>query len=834
MNINLKNILPHLWAIGIFLIISLIYCKPALEGKVLNAHDNQGWKGMAQQSFEHKEKYGRFPLWTNSMFSGMPAYQIAMDQDYPISVQYLSYIFTLGLPKPVNFFFLACLSFYLLALALGWNRWIGILTAIGYAYATYNPIIISAGHDTKMLAIGYAPLVVAGFLLLFQNKRALGIAALATGLSLQIGTGHLQIVYYTVLISGIITMGFLIHTFYSKEWKNAIITLLSAAIIGIVAFCSNAVTTLTTLDYSKASMRGGISEMKDEKDKNTTGGGLDKDYAFKYSVGLGETFTMLVPGLYGGSNGGNEYKTSDFADKLTEVGYPEDQALQYANGISYWGDQQPTSGPVYFGAVMIFLLFISMILKKDHLKWSLFAAGIIGIILAWGKNLPSVNYFLFDHLPYYKKFRAPSMGLFMPQLAFTIIAGMGLQQLFFNAQNIELNKFLKKGGIVLLGLGVLTGYLYLSNEYSGKGDKDIKESMKSAMLQQISQNAPASATAEQEAEKFGKDFVTAIQTDRRSMAGSDLLRTIVLMTLALAVIWWTLKQKQYTGGIVALGILCLFDLLTVDKRYLNNDRFVEQSDFQNSFAMSAADTQIKQDTGYYRVFNNATDPFNESNTAYHHNSIGGYHPAKLQIYQDLIEYQISKNNMQVLNMLNMKYVIVRNPQTGEMIAQQNTESFGPCWLAKGIKFVSSGKEEMNALDNTPLKDTAVIQTKFKADIKAMPVVDSTATLSFLENKNDLIRYQSNASTPQLAVFSEIFYDRGWKAFIDQKEAPIIKTNYALRGLSIPSGKHDIEFRFEPASYRLGNIISLISSILIYVFVAGGLFWEWKRSQAKIA
>jgi hypothetical protein len=247
--------------------------------------------------------------------------------------------------------------------------------------------------------------------------------------------------------------------------------------------------------------------------------------------------------------------------------------------------------------------------------------------------------------------------------------------------------------------------------------------------------------------------------------------------------------------------------------------------------MSTADTQIKQDTGYYRVFNNATDPFNESNTAYHHNSIGGYHPAKLQIYQDLIEYQISKNNMQVLNMLNMKYVIVRNPQTGEMIAQQNPEAFGPCWLVKGIKFVTNGKAEMDALDNTSLKDTAVVQTKFKSMIKEIPIVDSAATLSFIENKNDLIRYQSNAITPQLGVFSEIYYDRGWKAFIDQKEVPIIKTNYALRGLAIPAGKHEITFRFEPASYKQGNIISLISSILIYLFVAGGLYWEWKRLQA---
>jgi hypothetical protein len=824
--------LPHLGAIAIFLLISIIYCKPALEGKVLNAHDNQGWKGMAQQSFEHKEKYGRFPLWTNSMFSGMPAYQIAMDQDYPVSIQYLSYIFTLGLPKPINFFFLACLSFYLLALAMGWNRWISILTAIGYAFATYNPIIIGAGHDTKMLAIGYAPLVIAGFILLFQKKKALGIAALATGLSLQIGTGHLQIVYYTAIISGIITLGFLINTMYSKEWKPAIVAIAASIIIAVIAFGSNAVTTLTTIDYSKASMRGGISELKDEKDKNTTGGGLDKDYAFKYSVGLGETFTMLVPGLYGGSNGGNEYSSSTFADKLTEVGYPEDQALQYANGISYWGEQQPTSGPVYFGAVMIFLLFISMLLKKDYLKWSLLAAGIVGIILAWGKNLSAVNYFLFDYLPYYKKFRAPSMGLFIPQLTFTIIAGMGLQELFYCAQNIDLQKFLKKAAVTVIGLSVITGYIYLTNEYSGPGDKEIKEGMKSAMLQQASQTGAATPEVEKEAERFGKEFVTAIQTDRKSLAGSDLMRSIILMTLAFAIIWWALKQKQYTGGIIALGVLCLFDLLSIDKRYLNNEKFVDQTDFQNNFNLTAADDLIKQDTGYFRVFNLTVDPFNESGTSYHHNSIGGYHPAKLQIYQDLITYQISKNNRQVLNMLNTKYFIVNNPQNNQPAAQQNPEAFGPCWLVKGIKYVNNGKEEMNALDNTPLRDSAVIQAKFKSGITSNPVTDSTAKLKFIYNRNDSIRYYSSANSPQFAVFSEVYYDRGWNAFIDNQPAPIIKTNYALRGLFIPAGNHEIVFRFEPESYKDGNLISLISTILIYLMIGVSLFLQWKQSAQK--
>ena len=830
MKFQIKPLLPHLLSIGIFLIISLIYCRPALEGKVLNAHDNQGWKGMAQQSIEFKDKYGRTPLWTNSMFSGMPAYQIAMDMDYPVTNQCLVYIFTLGLPKPVNFFFLACITFYLLGLILGWNRWIAMLGAIAYAYSTYNPIIIGAGHDTKMLAIGYAPLVIAGFLLLFQNKKGWGIAALVSGLSLQISTSHLQIVYYTAIIAGFLSVGYLIESLSKKQWKTAVFGLIIAAVTGMISFGSNAHITLPTMDYAKASMRGGISELKNEQDKNITEGGLDKDYAFKYSVGIAETFTMLIPGMYGGSNGGNEYKQSEFADKLTEVGYPEDQALQYANGISYWGGQQPTSGPVYFGAVLMALFIGSLFLKNNWLKWSLLAAGVFGIILAWGKNLSAVNYFLFDYLPYYKKFRAPSMALFIPQLCFTIIAGIGLQQLFFSNESINIKTFFKKNILTVTGIVLIAAAMYISFDYSGPGDKDIKANMTNAMLQQAAQGQTPTAAMQQEADQFGKGFITAIASDRKSLFASDLIRTIILMSLTLSVIWFAQKQKQITAGIIALSVICLIDLLTIDNRYLNADDFVEQTDFENSFSKTPADEQIKQDTGYYRVFNTSVDPFNESGTAYHHNSIGGYHPAKLQIYQDLIQEQISKNNIQVLNMLNTKYVIVNNPQTNQPVAQLNTEAFGPCWLVKGIKFVANGREEMNALDNTSLKDTAVVQVKLKNNISSLPSTDSTAKLNFIFNRNDSIRYSSNAASPQFAVFSEIFYDRGWNAYIDNKPAPIIKTNYALRGLSIPAGQHEIVFRFEPKSYKYGNIISLISTILIYLMIAGSIFWEWKKSS----
>ena len=832
MNFDFKKLIPHAIAVAVFVVVALIYCKPAFEGKVLNAHDNIGWKGMAQQSFEQKEKLGHFPKWTNSMFGGMPTYQIALEGTHKVSFYYVSYVLTLSLPKPANFFFLACLSFYLLALVLGINPWIAIMGALSYAYSTYDPIIIGAGHDTKMLALGYAPLAIAGLLLLFKKRWWLGSAALSTGLVLQLSTNHLQIVYYTIIILGAITVGFLIDSLKKKELSTAFKAIAIAAVIGIISLGTNALGSLTTWEYAKESMRGGVSELKETKDKNTTSGGLDKDYAFKYSVGLTETFTLLVPGIYGGSNGGNEYKTSKFADKLVEVGYPEDQAIQNANGISYWGKQQPTSGPVYFGAVIILLFVFAMFFEKGWLKWSLFAAGLFGIILALGSNVDFINYFLFDYLPLYKKFRAPSMGLVLPQLCFVILTTVAANNLLFGAATADtVKKAFKQTAITAGVLVVILGYLYFTFDYVSPNDARIKENMSGAMLQQAAQGKQPTPEMQQQAETFGKSFITAIQADRRGLFGSDLIRTIILLALTLIVIWLATNKKLKPVPVMAiLLVLSAFDLLTVGRRYLNENNFVDPDEFNNAFAMTDADKMIKQDKGYYRVFNTTVDFTNESVTSYHHNSIGGYHPAKLQIYQDLIENQIGKNNMQVLNMLNTKYFIVQNPQNGQPVAQINPENFGPCWLVKGIKYVENGKEEMKALDSTDLRDTAVVQVKFKSLIPNAPVYDSASSIKLIENKNDIINYESQANSNQFAVFSEIYYTAGWNAFIDGKKAEIVKTNYALRGLAIPAGTHKIEFRFEPYSYKLGDRLDLIAAILTYLIVFGGLFMAWKTSK----
>jgi Bacterial membrane protein YfhO len=835
MNFDFKKLIPHAIAVIVFVIVAIAYCKPALDGQVLNAHDNIGWKGMAQQSFEKKEQLGHFPKWTNSMFGGMPAYQIALEATHKVLFGYVDRILTLGLPKPINFFFLACICFYIFCLTLRINPWLGILGAIGYAYSTYDPVIIGAGHDTKMLAIGYAPLVVAGLLLLFQKKWWLGIAALTTGATLQISTSHLQIVYYTLLILGFISLGFVIDSFKRKEIAHAVKSLSLALLIGIIAFSSNAIHTITNWDYAKESMRGGMSELKENNDKNTTSGGLDKDYAFKYSVGITETFTLLVPGIYGGSNGGNEYKTSQFADEMQKVGYPEDQALQYANGISYWGPQQPTSGPVYFGAVIMLLFIFAMFFEKGWFKWSLFAAGMFGIILAWGKNVEAINYFLFDYLPLYKKFRAPSMGLVMPQLCFVILAVIAINNLLFADNSAEkIRKAFKQTAIAAVAVVAILGLLYFTFDYVSPGDARLKENMSTAMLQQATQQGQQpTPEIQQQAEQFGRSFTAAIQADRKGLFAGDLFRSLIFIALALVVLWLAANKKlKPLPVMIILLLLSTFDLLSVGKRYLNENNFIDPSDFDNPFAMTEADKMIKQDKGYYRVLNTTVDFTNESVTSYHHNSIGGYHPAKLQIYQDLIENQIGKNNMQVLNMLNTKYFIVQNPQNGQPIAQMNPGAFGPAWLVKYVHFVADGKEEMKALDSLNLRDSAIVQTKFKTAVGNQPGIDSAASINLIENKNDYILYESSSSANQFAVFSEVYYPRGWSAFIDGKKAEIIKTNYALRGLALTPGKHKIEFKFEPKAYIIGDKITMVSSILAYLILFGSLFMAWRSGNKK--
>lgn len=843
-SISFVKIYPHLIAIGIFLLTTVIFCKPALDrDKTLKQPDTMGWQGMSQQSMEYKKEHGHFPLWTNSMFSGMPTYQIAMGGNEKVSapMAFINEAMSLWLPMPMNFFFLAALFFYMMCVVARVKPWVAIIGGIAYAFATYNPIIIVAGHNTKMMSLAYAPMIFSGIYLLFQRKYLVGFTVTAYFSASFIGQNHLQIVYYTLLIAGVMAIAYLIYCIKTKQIFHALKAFSLAIIAGIIGLACTAIIIFPTYDYAKETMRGGISQLtlKENSGSNKTKNGLDKDYAFKWSMGKMETFTFLVPGLYGGSNGGDEHaiSSSKMVQKMSEVGVPEEDAINAANSYSYWGSMsslsETTSGPAYMGAIICFLFIFGIIYVQGWQKWWLIAASILGIMLGWGSNFMGFNSFMIDHFPFLNKFRAPSMAMVIPQFCIPLLGTLALNELFYS--EIDFGKAwtkIKTSFIVTGAVFVVLFGFYLTTDYTGKGDAQIKDNF----IQNFSPNTKDEAS-KQKAIELANTLMASLRTDRQSEAGGDIFRSLFFILLISVTL--TLFVKRKIPALAGLSIVLLFtviDILLIDKRYFNENKFLPTDDIAQEFSPSDADNTILKDPDHknFRVFNTTSNFTNESTTSYFHNSIGGYHPAKLGLYQDLIEHQIMKGNIQVLNMLNTKYFIVKNNQ-GQTVAQQNPEAFGNCWLVKGIKFVNSPNEEMLALDSTRLKDTAVVNASFKSSIPNLPqlTADSNASIQLSRRDNDTIFYNSSSAQPEFAVMSEVYYNRGWNAYIDGKKTDYVKTNYLLRGIALPAGKHQIQFIFEPKSYFWGKTISLWSTLIVYLLLLLTLAISFfKTNQAK--
>ena len=826
-----KPLLPHLLAIAIFLVVSVIYCLPALKGMMVNMHDLLGAKGMAQQSWEFKEKYGYIPNWTNSMFSGMPAYQILFEQTSKITLLYFHTLFTLGLPDPANLFFLACIGFYILCVTLKLKPWIGTLASLGYAFASYSAVIVTVGHVTKFAAMGYAPAILAGLILLTQRKYILGFMATMLFATLQVYQNHLQITYYTLLIAICLGVSFAIYTIKQKDFKHLFTTAGLALVAGVMGIASFGVMILPTNEYTKESMRGGRSELTSSAGKeNKTKGGLDKDYAFTWSYGIDETLTFVLPTFKGGSSGSSELggEDSKVVKAMQDNSLPQDAVNYFYQYMSaYWGPQpQGTSGTVYLGAIICLLFIVGLFVVKASEKGWIIAASIVGIILAWGNHFPAVNYFLFDHLPLYNKFRAPTMSLVIPQLTFPLLAALALQVLFYGNYDLTVMKQkLKWAGIASGALLSILILVYISGGFKSKNDAQTKESISGALTQMMAQQP----NGKEQAATAATAIMNGLSADRKSLYGADLLRVILLFALAGAIVWFTVNKKiKPELALIVLTAAVFIDLITVDLRYLNSDKnYIDKEEFVAPFLPNAADLQIKKDTGYYRVFDQTTDPWNSSRCAYNHNSIGGYHPAKLALYQDLIENQLGKGNMEVFNMLNTKYFIVQGQGDKQQpMAQQNPNVYGNAWCVKSIKTVVNADAEMKALDSIN-KSVAIIDKREASKITVQPQFDSTASITFIQNLNDYLKYNFNANTNQFAVFSEIYYPYGWLAFVDGKETPIVKTNYLLRGISIPAGKHLIEFKFKPQTVVTGNLMGLILGILGYLVLLGGGFLMWK-------
>ncbi|RYY67434.1 MAG: hypothetical protein EOO13_14575, partial [Chitinophagaceae bacterium] len=596
------------------------------------------------------------------------------------------------------------------------------------------------------------------------------------------------------------------------------------------AACS--ITLVPTYEYAKDTMRGGKSELTDTTAANAgikTKGGLDKDYAFNWSYGIDETLTLMVPGIMGGSSSGELDEKSKTAAALTEIGFQESVARQLP---AYWGSQPNTSGPVYVGAIICFLFILGIFYLDNTHKWWLLGITVFAIMLAWGSNFKAFNYFIFDVMPGYKKFRAPTMALVIPQMTMCLMAALTLHKFLFggDAKEFMLKKW-KQASIATAVLAGILVMLYFSYSYSGTNDSRLKENFSSQVLNSLARGQQPTPQMQAQANDVGQTVIRALTEDRKAMFGGDLVRSLLFIAAAIALLWLFAKGKL-SQLVVAISLLLLvvFDLLPVGKRYLKEDNFVEKSNIEEEFTMSSADRMIKQDPDQnFRVFN-TDDPFNNAKPSYHFNSVGGYNPAKLAIYQDLIERQLSTGNMAVFNMLNTKYFVVQDPQSGQPVAQLNNGALGNVWLVKQVVLVENADAEMKALNNFNPKDTAFVDKRFQAKIKGQPQFDSTASIRLLENLNDKITYDFNAATPQFAVFSEIYYDKGWDAYIDGNKADYVRTDYVLRGMSIPAGKHSIEFRFEPKAYKTGNSLALWASIIGFIVLIAAIVMNVKKKR----
>jgi hypothetical protein len=691
--------------------------------------------------------------------------------------------------------------------------------------------------------------VLAGLVLLTQRKYVAGFITILISTTTLTFQGHFQILYYTLLIATFIGLAYVIKAIREKAVKQLLITVSLAFVSIAMGIASFAVVLLPTQDYSKESMRGGRSELTPGKTKGGGGNnnGLERDYAFTYSYGVAESLSFIAPRIFGGSDpeaiqGQYRSEIGDRSRTATAIaagtGMPEDQAEQITQSPQfspYWGPQYSTSGATYAGAVICFLFILGLVVYRQwHLGW-LIAATLLGFMLAWGKYFPLFNNFVFDYLPAYNKLRAPSMALVIPQLTIPVVAALGLEQVLNKEADREwIQKKFKLAAIITGALLLVLAAMYFSFDYMGQRDSTRKQDLAAGMLQQLSHGGQPTPEMQQRANEFGRSVTQALQDDRRSLFGGDLLRSLFFITLAAGIILLYLRQKiAAEATAIALTVLSFIDLIGVDLRYLNHNNYTPREE-PAEFVMTAADKQIKQDTGYYRVCNIMNgNLLTDSRTSYYYNNIGGYHAARLGLYEDLLSYQLNKNNQAVFNMLNTKYFIVPDPANQQPMVEVNPGALGPCWLVKTIKYVNSADEEMTALNNFHPADTVVIDKREQSKIAFVPQYDSTASISLVQNLNDDIAYKFTAPANQFAVFSEVYYPRGWKAFIDGKEAPIVKVNYALRGMAIPAGNHIITFNFAPQSFIIGDRITLIIGILSILIVLGGLGYGWKKYRVSM-
>ena len=797
MKFDAQKILPYLTAVVLFLILSLAYFPDQMAGKVMKQSDTDTYRGMSKEIIDYREKTGEEALWTNSMFGGMPAYLISVRYPYNILGK-VHTVLSIGHYRPASFLFLSMLVFFIAMLMFGVNPWLSIVGSIAYAFSSFFLIFIEAGHLTKVQAMAYLPGIVASIYYAYKKKVWVGSLLLSVFLGIQLMVNHLQITYYTLMIV-VIMMAFILWESIKEKtlpgfFKRSIIIGLAV----ILAIGVNFPNLWLTYEYGKYSTRG-KSELT--ADQNHASSGLDKDYIVSWSYGVGETFTLLVPNFRGGKSIGSVGKDSK-TYKLLAQNYPPAQLNNVTKQLPlYFGDQPFTSGPLYLGAIIIFLFFMGLFLVKSNFRWWILLATILAIMLAWGKHFMGFTNFFLDYVPGYNKFRSVSTILIITEFTFPFLSVLALQRIFFDKiEKKEMMKALKWSTGILGGLLLL---LWLLPKMF------------------VNFSAPTDANYLQQG---ATEFVNALKSDRQHMLSMDAFRSLVFVLLAAGTLFFAFTKKLKTNHAIGiLALLIVIDLWGVDKRYVNSDNFVSKSVDRLPFPKTQAIDMILNDKALdFRVFNLTVSPFNDASTSYYLKSIGGYHGAKMERYQELIEHQISKNNIHVLNMLNTKYFIIpdRN-NNNQPVVQMNPGALGNAWFVKGYQLVANADSEINALTKFDPATIAIVDKRFEDKVKNFKwQQDSTAYIKLSEYKPNHLTYDFVSKVPQFTVFSEIYYPNGWQAYIDGQPVDHFRVNYVLRAMIIPAGKHKIEFDFHPKGYFTGNKVALASSILLVLMTLG--------------
>ncbi|MDZ4146740.1 MAG: hypothetical protein U1C58_00505 [Flavobacteriaceae bacterium] len=802
----MKNIFSiiknHLLVSGLFVVISLVFFYPVLQGKKIYQSDIVQYSGMSKLQNDFRSDTGEETYWTDAAFGGMPTYQLGAK--YPHNYIKQLDLFLRFLPRPADYLFLYFIGIYLLLLVLQVDWKLAFLGAVGFGFSTYLIIILGVGHNAKAHAIGYMPLVLAGVFYCIRKPKLLSFILTSIALALELNANHFQMTYYLGFLILIIWVVYLLNAFKNKSLKSFFVS--SAGLLAALVFAIglNAANLLATQEYAEFSTRGKsyITINPDGTPKETVSG-LDKNYITEYSYGLMETFDLFVPRLYGGSNSeklGADSKTYDF---LRKNGVPAGQAMSFAENLpTYWGSQPIVAAPAYLGAVMLFLMMLGIMLAERKTKKWLLAGIIISLLLSWGKNFSVLTDLFIEYVPLYDKFRAVSSIQVLLELCVPVLGILGLHQFIKGEHSLaEKKKALAYAFSIPAGLALI--FIFF----------------KDALFDFVGANDGYYA------QNYGQEFVEALRDDRASMLLSDTFRSLVFVALAAVSLWLFMLEKIKSNTLViALSILALIDLGGVAKRYVNKDSFVDARVYDRPFSPTEADLRILSDKSHFRVLDLTANPFNSARASFFFNSIGGYHAAKPAKMQDLFDFYISRNKIEILNLLNTKYII-QEGNDGKAVAGINPDANGPAWLIDSILFVSSQNEELLKLGSIDSKKTALVHQDFKnlIDQTVFPQ-DSTAQINLKTYQPNHLVYVSETTIPRVAIFSEMYYPKGWNAYLNGQKVPYFRADYVLRALKIPAGKNIIEFKFEPQVVETGGKIALLSSILIGILMFGALFY----------